>query len=146
MLIANKGKEVSDAFRLTDAEKVLNCVSWKEMSKKYADGITDEDGDNVDDAVQWCRAHGIYDSSANSCSSTQAPDYCREGGNNFGFNIDDHDLDGSDILAQLQSWAKAKHEVTTIILDVDNQNLLQGFEDNTDSKKNVKDTLAETWG
>ena len=161
LLIANKGKEVSDAFRLTDAEKVLNCVSWKEMSKKYADGITDEDGNKVDDAVQWCQAHGIYDSSKKSCSSTQAPTYCydKDGGNSFGFNIDAHDLDGSDILAQLQSWARAKSDVTTIVLGDDEDKLLSAFESlngivsdlsgtlvTEDEARKLKDSLAETWG
>ena len=157
LLIANKGKEVSDAFRLTDAEKVLNCVSWKEMYKKVKDKNSKESEANMTD---WCQKHGIYNDE--ECNSDRAPDYCYDkgdGANNFGFNINNQDLDGSDILAQLQSWANAKQEVTTIILDVDNQNLLQGFEDmselvsgltgtliDTDSEKELKDTLAETWG
>jgi hypothetical protein len=31
-LIANKGKDVSDAFQLTEAEQVMNCVSWREVT------------------------------------------------------------------------------------------------------------------
>jgi hypothetical protein len=153
LLIANKGKEVSDAFRLTDAEKVLNCVSWKEMSKEVQGKTKTEE-----DATKWCQAHGIYNTS--DCSSSQSPAYCStegDGGNSFGFNIKDHDLDGSDILAQLQSWAAAKEEVTTIVLGDDEESLLGAFADMSGlvsnlsgtletSKTDLKDSLAETWG
>ena len=69
LLVANKGKDVSDAFKLTDAEKVMNCVSWKEAYK--------EGSWTSDEAKQWCNSHGIYES-AETCPQ---PSYCKSTGN-----------------------------------------------------------------
>ena len=98
LLIATKGKDVSSAFQLTDAEKVMNCVSWRETSKN---GTVDEKtfGD-------WCANHGIYDNA--QCNNKVAPEYCSSTGNSFGFDVNNLAGSGSDILAQLQSWAEAK--------------------------------------
>ena len=52
LLVANKGKDVSEAFKLTDAEKVMNCVSWQEASKDKTW--------TADEATEWCHAHGMY--------------------------------------------------------------------------------------
>ena len=147
LLIATKGKDVSQAFQLTDAEKVMNCVSWKDASKNGT-ATEDEFGD-------WCEEHALFDE---SCSRTSAPSYCKEGGNNFGFDIDSLDGSGSDILASLQSWADAK-EATFTILEQDNNNLLDAFDNLTSvvgnlagisgslaDSENLKDSLAETWG
>ncbi len=149
LLVSTKGKDVSAAFQLTDAEKVMNCVSWQDASKN---GTGWRDGED-----QWCEEHAIFD---NSCSETQAPTYCKdnvEGGNNFGFDIDNLDAAGSDILASLQSWADAKEETLTITKN-DDSNLFLAFEDMdsvlgglTDVFGNVSsdelvDSLAETWG
>ncbi len=147
LLIATKGKDVSQAFQLTDAEKVMNCVSWKDASKNGT-ATDNEFGD-------WCEEHALFDE---SCSRTSAPSYCKEGGNNFGFDIDSLDGSGSDILASLQSWADAK-EATFTILEQDNNNLLDAFDNLTSvvgnlagisgslaDSENLKDSLAETWG
>lgn len=147
LLIATKGKDVSEAFQLTDAEKVMNCVSWRETSKNGTATDT-EFGD-------WCAAHGIYD---NSCSNKSAPSYCKSSGNTFDFDVADLDGTGSDILASLQSWANAKEQTLTIITNDDNNlfnsalNLsgvvdgLTGIAGSLASSDELKDSLAETWG
>lgn len=147
LLIATKGKDVSIAFQLTDAEKVMNCVSWKEANK---DGTWTTGKDS--EAYEWCVSHGIYESAEN-CPQ---PDYCSD--NNFGFNIDNLDGSGSDILASLQSWAKAKENTLTILTE-DNDALTSAFDELTSvvgnlagisgslaTSDNIKDSLAETWG
>ena len=154
LLIATKGKDVSSAFQLTDAEKVMNCVSWQEA---YKEG-TWSTGNTESDAYKWCVAHGIYEN-AETCPK---PDYCTAGGtngNNFGFNVDDLEGSGSDILASLQAWADAKENTITILTnDEDNLNAsltnligevgnITGISTDafgTDSA--LKDSLAETWG
>ena len=148
LLIANKGKDVSEAFQLTDAEKVMNCVSWQEASKS---GTW-----TADEAKEWCHEHGMYDTS--KCSQTQKPSYCDKGGNNFGFDIDNLDGNSSDILASLKSWADAKDNTITILSD-DTDNILSAFENVSNVVGNLAgiggafnnteasaDTLATTWG
>ncbi len=150
LLIANKGKDISDAFQLTDAEKVLNCVSWQEVTSKY--------GASSDEAVDWCYNHGIYGSNGGRVSSCTKPSYCSESGNNFGFDVTNLDGNGTDILASLQSWADAKEQTITI-LDQDEDGLLASFDNlssvisglagiggTLDSSDDLKDSLAETWG
>ena len=148
LLVANKGKDVSEAFKLTDAEKVMNCVSWQEASK--------DNTWTADEATEWCHAHGMYDTS--KCSQTQSPSYCSEENNNFGFDIANLDGNGSDILASLQSWANAKDKTVTI-LTKDNNNVLSAFDNVSSvvgnlagingafsSTETSADTLATTWG
>ena len=148
LLVANKGKDVSEAFKLTDAEKVMNCVSWQEASK--------DNTWTADEATEWCHAHGMYDTS--KCSQTQSPSYCSEENNNFGFDIANLDGNGSDILASLQSWANAKDKTVTI-LTKDNNNVLSAFDNVSNivgnlagingafsSTETSADTLATTWG
>lgn len=150
LLIANKGKDVSDAFQLTDAEKVMNCVSWQETTQKY--------GLSSDEAIDWCYNHSIYGPSGGKVTSCNKPSYCSESGNSFGFDISQIDGSSSDILASLQSWADAKEQTITILTN-DNDNLLSAF-DNLSivvsglagidgafaSSEDIKDSLAETWG
>ena len=147
LLIANKGKDVSEAFKLTDAEKVMNCVSWRDASKN---GTATED-----EFGAWCAEHGIYDG---TCNRTTAPSYCKTSGNDFGFDVSNLDGSGSDILASLQAWADAKEQTLTIITD-DADSLTSAF-DNLSSvvsgmagvggalaaSDNLTDSLAETWG
>jgi len=151
LLVANKGKDVSDAFQLTDAEKVMNCVSWQETTNRY--------GVNSDEAVKWCNNHNIWTTD----SGCTKPKYCTplngtNGGNSFGFDIDKIDGSSSDILASLQSWAEAKEQTITILND-DSDNLLSAFtgmtnivsglsgiDDSFVTPDNLKDSLAETWG
>lgn len=150
LLIATKGKDVSDAFQLTDAERVMNCVSWQDAYKNgtWTTGSTDSE------AYKWCTSHGIY-SSAETCPK---PSYCSESGNNFGFNVDALDGSSSDILASLQSWADAKEKTLTILTD-DTDSLtnafgnlsnvvsgLAGIDGAFANAGELKDSLAETWG
>ncbi len=153
LLIANKGKDVSDAFQLTDAEKVMNCVSWQDTTNKY--------GQSSDQAVEWCYNHGFFDGSGKGKSPCSMPAYCSStgtGANAFGFDVTNLDGNGSDILASLQSWADAKEQTITI-LDDDEDGLLGafnnlssvvsglgGFGGALDSSDELKDSLAETWG
>lgn len=147
LLIATKGKDVSEAFQLTDAEKVMNCVSWQEASEN---GTASEA-----DFGDWCEQHAIFDG---TCSHNAPPSYCKESGNNFGFDVSSLDGTGSDILASLQSWANAKEATLTIISD-DSDSLLSAFDNLTNvvgnlagidgafaDSENLKDSLAETWG
>ena len=151
LLIATKGKDVSSAFQLTDAEKVMNCVSWKEAYKEgtWTTGTTDSE------AYKWCTSHGIYEN-AETCPQ---PTYCSSSGNNFGFDVSDLEGSGSDILASLQSWADAKDSTITILTSDENSlnssltNLIGAVGNitgiNTDAfgtDSELKDSLAETWG
>ncbi len=150
LLIANKGKDVSDAFQLTDAEKVMNCVSWQETTQKY--------GVNSDEAIKWCNNHSIYGNDGAALSTCSKPSYCTSSGNNFGFDISNIDGSSSDILASLQSWADAKENTITILTnDTDSltsafDNLsnvvsgLAGISGSLSSSSELKDSLANTWG
>ncbi len=150
LLIATKGKDVSQAFQLTDAEMVMNCVSWQEVTNQY--------GQSSDEAIEWCYAHGIYGSNGTTLSSCAQPSYCSQSGNNFGFDISNIDGSSSDILASLQSWADAKEQTLTILTD-DTDSLTSAFDNLTNvvgslagidgafaDSENLKDSLAETWG
>ena len=150
LLIANKGKDVSQAFQLTDAEKVMNCVSWQEENEK-ASADTSTKSSTM---TTWCQNHGIYDTS--KCGADKAPTYCSESGNNFGFDIKNIDGSSSDILASLQSWAASK-EGTTKLLTTDDNNLLTSFTNVSNfvsgltnsassSSDTTLDSLANTWG
>jgi len=147
LLIANKGKEVSAAFELTDAERVMNCVSWREASKNKT-ATAEEFG-------KWCEEHAIFDS--NECSITQAPKYCTNE-SVYGFDVKNLDGAGSDILASLSAWADQVKENTNTIL-ADNTDFLDATFSNMNSIVNgiygsanslvsgeTVDTLAETWG
>ena len=152
LLVANKGKDVSDAFQLTDAEKVMNCVSWQETKTKY--------GANSDELKDWCANHMIYGENGQKIACS-VPAYCKstgEGANNFGFDISNIEGSSSDILASLQSWADAKEQTITILKN-DNDaildaasilnttiNGLSGIEGAFASSDEIKDSLAETWG
>lgn len=150
LLIANKGKDVSEAFQLTDAEKVMNCVSWQDVTNQY--------GASSEQAIDWCYNHGIYGSNGGKVSSCSKPTYCSESGNDFGFDVTKLDGNGSDILASLQAWAEAKEQTLTIVTD-DTESLTSAFDNlssvvsglagiggalaNADKQT---DSLAETWG
>lgn len=149
LLIANKGKDVSEAFQLTDAEKVMNCVSWQDTTNKY--------GQNSTQAIEWCSNHGIYNNGA-PVTTCAKPAYCSTTGNSFGFDVTNLDGSGSNILASLQAWADAKEQTITI-LDDDEDGLLGAFDNLSsvvsglggfggalDSSDELKDSLAETWG
>ncbi len=147
LLIANRGKDVSDAFQLTEAEQVMNCVSWRE--------VTNEHGVSSQEAVDWCSSHGIFNNGS-VVSSCNQPEYCSN--NNFGFDIKNLNGSGSDILANLQAWAKAKENTITILTDNDDSllsafegvsgvvNGLAGLGSSLSVTEESKDTLANTWG
>ena len=164
LLVANKGKDVSDAFQLTDAEKVMNCVSWQEARGKSTiissskplteGGVKYTSGSEY--MTAWCQAHSIYDSS--KCSQETKPSYCSASGNTFGFDIANIDGSSSDIIASLQSWANAKEQTITI-LNKDNDAILDAasiLNTTINGLANIngafaaadelKDSLAETWG
>ena len=146
LFIANKGKDVSEAFQLTDAEKVMNCVSWQETVQKYGVSSTE--------AVKWCSAHSIYAENGGDVSSCQKPSYCSESGNSFGFDIKNIEGSSSDILATLQAWADSKsNTVKLLTTDEDNllnaftnvSNIVSGLTSSTDDSATL-DNLANTWG
>ncbi len=154
LLIATKGKgdDLAAAFSLTEAEQVMNCVSWQE--------ITDKVGVSGKEAIDWCSAHGIYGESGGEVSSCNKPNYCNKSGNNFGFEINDlKNIKGSssDILAQLKAWADAKDKTKQYTTDDTNTlikqynssisyivNQLRGVTLNVENAD--KDTLALKWG
>ena len=150
LLIANKGKDVSEAFQLTDAEKVMNCVSWQDVTNQY--------GVSSDEAIDWCSNHGIFGNNGGEVTQCTAPEYCSEEGNDFGFNVKYLDGNSSDILASLQAWADAKEQTITILTD-DTESLTSAFDNLSSvvsglagidgawaSSGNLTDSLAETWG
>ena len=153
LLISTKGKDVSEAFKLTDAEKVMNCVSWKEVKEKY--------GTSSDEAQEWCFAHGIYDGNGKGKNPCNQPDYCSTtgtNGNNFGFDVDKIDGSSSDILASLKAWADAKDLAKQYIIN-DETNLINsyttvsgvvngliGLNSSSEDDPTPLDKLANKWG
>ena len=99
-----KGKDLANAFTLTEAEQVMNCVSWQETKNKY--------GANSTELQNWCKVHNMYDpQTGGTVTSCGKPSYCETTGNNYGFSLTAlNDVSGSssDILAQLKAWADAK--------------------------------------
>ena len=160
LLISTKGKgdDLAAAFSLTDAEKVMNCVSWRDTYAKYKSGTTQDDNGN-DLMEQWYKNHPTYnDASATSAlttSYTNPPYYCTN--NNFGFDIGDIDGSSSDILVQLKAWADAKDLAKEFATDNDtllsNYNSTMSYVVNkfggitmTDTSKADLDTMANKWG
>ncbi len=151
LLIATKGKDVSSAFTLTEAEKVMNCVSYQDAKEVATTSNTREE-----DMVAWCQNHMMYDTG--KCSYSVQPSYCSPSGNNFGFDVSKLDGSGSDIAALFKSWADAKDKTMTITLDNDYgltmavKNLsnivggLTGGEFALNDDGTLQDSLAETWG
>ena len=151
LLIATKGKgkDLSSAFSLTEAEQVMNCVSWQETIDKY--------GKSSDEAINWCTIHNIYSSNGGEVSSCDQPSYCTN--NSFGFKITDlNDIKGSssDILAQLKAWADAKDLAKQYESD-DVNNLASVYTNISGIVKNISasadnaedvsvDALANKWG
>ena len=147
LLIATKGKGdgLKAAFSLTDAEKVMNCVSYQQ----------------AEDKDEWCKTHQAYNASGEKTDCGNPPAYCKGNGNNFGFDIKDIDGSSSDILAQLKSWADAK-DLSKQYYNNDTNNLFNVLTDmgdlvnglagitlkTTEEAKEVAslDSLANTWG
>ena len=146
-----KGKDLSYAFSLTEAEQVMNCVSWQETIDKY--------GQTSKEAINWCTVHNIYGDNGGEVSSCDKPSYCEE--NSYGFKLTDlNKVSGSssDILAQLKAWADAKDlakqyesdkvdDLTSAYLNIskavsDNINSVNGLE----AEDVSLDSLANKWG
>ncbi len=142
-----KGKDLSYAFSLTEAEQVMNCVSWQETKDKY--------GADSPELKNWCEIHKRYDDNGGEVTSCGEPAYCSK--NSYGFNLTDlKDVSGSssDILAQLKAWADAKDlakqyesddvdSLTSAYLNVSNAvNSVNGLEEEDVSL----DALANKWG
>ncbi|MBO7509271.1 MAG: hypothetical protein J6T57_03290 [Alphaproteobacteria bacterium] len=152
LLIANKGKDVSAAFTLTDAEKVMNCASWREVAHMDTTG-TAGTGCDTTKMTEWCQSHGEY----TNCSCSVAPNYCTNE-SVYGFDVKNLDGAGSDILASLAKWADDVKESTDTILKTDNDSLLGAYVNMGNlvsgitgsvvafTEGEVQDTLAETWG
>ena len=147
LLISTKGKDVSEAFKLTDAERVMNCVSWKDLVAEYGSNYSDPE------VQSWCNAHGMF-----NASDCKQPSYCSEKGNDFGFDIANVDGSSSDILASLKAWADAK-DLAKQYTDNNTTNLinqyatiggvingLSGITQDVDTSKAALDTLANKWG
>ncbi|MBR2482722.1 MAG: hypothetical protein IKB49_02460 [Alphaproteobacteria bacterium] len=138
LLLTGDGNDISAAFQLTDAEKVLNCVSWRDASKNGT-ATAVEFGD-------WCAEHGIHNG---KCSVRTAPSYCYQEFNNFGFDISDLNSGKSDIISALQGWAATK-EAAVAIADSKTNNMAgvaNGLANITNKPADeIKDSLAETWG
>ena len=149
LLISTKGKgdEIAAAFTLTEAEQVMNCVSWQEAKDK---------GEKMED---WCENHNMTDVSG---CTTKAPDYCSN--NTYGFslsNLTDTNITGSssDILAQLKSWADAK-ELAQQFEDKEESSFIKAFGNtysrvfanyvgvdlNVTEEETDLDALAKKWG
>lgn len=146
LLIATKGKgdDLAAAFSLTDAEKVMNCVSYKEAEDKNT----------------WCEEHPAFNADG-SVATCAMPSYCNStgtGANNFGFDIKNIDGSSSDILAQLKAWADAK-DLAKEYTVTDTNNLLNkyttisgivnglaGITDNFETSEAALDSLANKWG
>ena len=150
LLLATKGKgdDLSAAFSLTDAEKVMNCVSWKETIDKY--------GASSNEAKNWCSIHKIYGNDGATVATCSKPDYCEN--NTFGFSVDAlSDVSGSssDILAQLKAWADAKDlakQYSSDLSDFDYTKYTKTLEEvgatfnNEDDETASLDALANKWG
>lgn len=148
LLIATKGKDVSSAFLLTDAEKIMNCASYMEVA-----ATRDEKK-----MKKWCESHPEYkDNSVGECSLTVKPSYCTTMATTYKFNINDLGGSGSDILASLKSWADAKDKAASMLIK-DDKNLLSKYTGvmdivsgmttagAKDSDAASLDKLANTWG
>lgn len=147
LLVSTKGKDVSEAFKLTDAEKVMNCVSWKDLTAQYGTSYS------TTEVQSWCNAHGMYNS-----ADCKEPSYCKSSGNSFGFDIGDINGSSSDILASLKAWANAKDlakqytssDTEELILNYTTiagvVNGLSGISDTADTSAAALDTLANKWG
>ncbi|MCQ2562192.1 MAG: hypothetical protein MJ158_01065 [Alphaproteobacteria bacterium] len=149
-----KGKDLSTAFTLTEAEEIMNCVSYKD-AKAVAGTTKDEEGNIVSKTTymtNWCQAHMLYDSA--ECSESVEPSYCTK--NSYGFNINNVNGSSSDILAQFKAWANAQDlakqyttnksdsyvgAVTSDIVEIVNTTITTGSTANADL-----DALAKKWG
>lgn len=143
LLIATKGKgdDLASAFSLTEAEQVMNCVSYKENVQSGK--MTEE---------KWYDEHPTVENGNKKTSGV--PSYCTD--NSYGFDIKNIDGSSSDILAQLKAWADAKDLAKEYTVSDENNILskysvvsgivdgLSGLDDSDDTAD--LDALANKWG
>jgi len=146
LLIMTKGETIRSAFELTEAEKSLNCVSFRDEKKRL--------GSNGS-MRSWCDGHLMLDTSV--CEATMNAT-C---GNIYGFPgtagtgwMDVLNGADSDIITSLQTYADTLNEVNTFTYSDDN-NLWAAF-NNVDlivngansvfGTETSVDRLARTWG
>jgi hypothetical protein len=158
LIIAAKGKDITSAFTLTDAEKVLNCVSYRNAKKSGVAGAVTE----------WCESHlttavtASSDITSTTCTDdAKPPAYCES--SLFGFSGSDWmtQLNGadSDILSGLQAYANTISELDFVTQADESglsgaytslSNVLSqmggGISASVLSTEEVKDSLAKTWG
>jgi len=159
LIIASKGKEINAAFSLTEAEKTLNCVSWRDAVINKTTG-------------KWCYDHmvpgttssGSGTNMTHTCPSGFAePDYCSKevsaGGIGLGSNWSNL-LNGadSDILASLKTYASTIDQVNVITTNNDGNlffsfmnvndivNQITGGTNIFNTSETSADFLARLWG
>ncbi|MDR1071696.1 MAG: hypothetical protein LBL21_03580 [Rickettsiales bacterium] len=145
LMIAAKGESIHSAFELTDAEKSLNCVSYRDEKKRL--------GGSSANMKAWCDAHMMLET--NACTTTMTATCTGL----YGGATDDDwmkILNGadSDILTSLQTYANTLNEVNTFTYS--NEDNLWGSISNVslivNSGNSILDTetsvdkLAQTWG
>ncbi|MDR2770131.1 MAG: hypothetical protein LBB08_01640 [Rickettsiales bacterium] len=146
LLIATKGESIQSAFQLTEAEKSLNCVSYRDAMRNKSQ--TEE---------EWCKAHFMPGSSGNWNCNPEMNATCSGmyGGNGSSW-MDALNGADSDILSALNTYASTINEVNTITYDdesglawsYNNVASIVGASSNSvfvNGETGV-DTLAQTWG
>lgn len=152
LIISSKGEDISHAFRLTDAEKALNCVSWRDAVM----GNTKE---------EWCKANTLLAQTTNCANYRGDPpfvsEYCKN--NDFGWGSDwMKTLNGADssIMSLLSEYVKNTDRLNTITRDNGNdflKNTLGSMSAMVTSASGIStawdlgggetiDQLAKTWG
>ncbi|MDR1696749.1 MAG: hypothetical protein LBR41_00825 [Rickettsiales bacterium] len=147
LLELTRGKSVAAAFQLTEAEQVMNCVSYRDTLLSS--------NNKTEDMAQWCANHMM---SNDRCSATVAPAYCAT----LLSSTWQTDLNGAE--SDIQAWlSQAAKSVDTLnIITGDNQNNLYDKYLQTSSaineqyptssttplgeEENPVDKLASTWG
>jgi hypothetical protein len=142
LLIATKGESIHSAFELTEAEKSLNCVSFRDAKKKL--GVNGS-------MKEWCDTHMMLDTAACESSMNSTCTGIYGGGGNWMDILNGAD---SDILTSLQTYADTLDDVNTFSYS-DDDNLFSAF-NNVDlivngsnsvfDTENSVDRLAKTWG
>ncbi|MCL2538349.1 MAG: hypothetical protein FWE52_02655 [Alphaproteobacteria bacterium] len=148
LFIASGGRQITAAFTLTDAEKVMNCASWNDVQRRG----------NAAEMTAWCENH-MYFGGTTQCSLTVPPQYCSEA--NFGLGANWwRGLSGSEssIQTALAQYANQIQNIDTITLNNDNAllgsmasvtdilNQISGGTGNIFGSQVTTDVLANTWG
>lgn len=140
LFIASKGKELSSAFSLTDAEKTMNCVAYQNAKQA---GTLDK----------WCENNIQITGTAQCTGYKTAPSYCN---GELGFTLSDLNGSGSDIMSQLNEYINSVQNATNTLYStessswtdaynslVGNVNTISGISGLTTTSE---DQLAKKWG